>query len=690
MTMTHCRVWTPPCGLKRFILASRILGLVLVLLACRVALAAQPYLLSGEHASLAGEIEILRDAANTLTIEHVAQPSTAAPFEQLQGEPNLGFLQGTVWLRFTLTRPAHAPRLRWLELKSGLIDHVVLYVPAAGDGWTRHVSGDMQPWSGRDLQYHNPVFRLDLPAEQPVTFYLQLRSMSTLSFSLDVWTNAAFLAASNQKMLVFGLLIGMHLFLILSNIWLFRATRGGSSGLMALYTLNNGLAILSAEGFFYQHLLQDWPQLNGTLQLVTSLLAFPIASTFFMHFMDLLKPPRAYWVAGALFSLWAMALGAIFLALVAEPPWLRQSYSGWLFFCGMLLYLTTVRLAWHGNRPAQQLVWVGTLLWVGVLFRLARNNGLLAPNMFTDQFHWVSSVIFLLAINYSLTRRYQGLHQEKQQAQAQALKNLRSTEQRLQIEVDMRTQALQEALAQVNTSLSVERQAREDQRRFFSTVSHELRTPLAVIDATAKNLELDGQSLDDPTRRRYEKIQRATQQLVELVKRCFREDRFELLDRGPQCQPTDLNELLFDARESVLLLDQQHLVRIDTSDLPETFPCDPELTQLALSTLIGNAIKYTPPGTLITLRGYTSGQGVTLEVVDNGPGVSEDDLPHLFGRYYRGKNANFVPGTGLGLPLARELIQMQGGSLTIGSMPGQGFCARVCLPGVQVELPASA
>jgi signal transduction histidine kinase len=661
---------------------------VLVLLACGVALAGQPYVLSGEHASLAGEIEILRDAVNTLTIEHVEQPGTAARFEQLQGEPNLGFLKGTVWLRFTLTRPAHAPPLWWLELKSGLIDHVVLYVPAAGNSWVRHVSGDMQPWTGRDIQYHNPVFRLDLPAEQPVTFYLQLRSMSTLSFSLDVWTNAAFLAASNQKMLVFGLLIGMHLFLILSNIWLFRATRGGSSGLMALYTLNNGLAILSAEGFFYQHLLQDWPQLNGTLQLMTTLLAFPIASTFFMHYMDLLKPPRTYWVAGALFSVWAMAFSAILLALVAEPSWLRQRYSGWLFFCSMLLYLTTARLAWHGNRPARQLVWVGTLLWIGVLLRLARNKGFLAPNMFTDQLYWVSSVSFLLAINYSLTRRYQGLHQEKQRAQAQALKNLRSTEQRLQTQVDMRTQALQEALAQVNTSLNVERQAREDQRRFFSTVSHELRTPLAVIDATAKNLELDGQSLDDPTRRRYEKIQRATQQLVELVKRCFREDRFELLDRGPQCHPTDLNELLFDARESVLLLDQQHEVRIDTNDLPEAFPCDPELMQLALSTLIGNAIKYTPPGTLITLRGYTSGQGVTLEVVDNGPGVSEDDLPHLFGRYYRGKNANIVPGTGLGLPLARELIQMLCGSLTIDSMPGQGFCARICLPGSEAELPS--
>jgi signal transduction histidine kinase len=662
--------------------------LMLVCLAFSMNIAAQANVLLGESNSLDGKIDVLHDPLAILAINDVAQPDIAKAFTRLRGQPNLGFLHGYIWLRVTLIRPQQKSPLWWLEMNSGLIDEAVLYMPKAGGGWIRRISGDLQPWTDRDIEYRNPVFKLDLPTDQPVTLYLKLRSKTTMSVSLNIWSTEEFIDSSNTRTLIFGLLLGMHLFLIITNIWVFYATREGSSGLFALYTLNSGLAVLGSQGLIYQYLLHDWPQLNGAIQLASHVFLIPIGLTFYLNFLGLLKSRRLSWAMYYWYVIWTIALSTLMMAWASEtePDWLRPAYLIWVNINSLLIYLITIWLAFKRHLYARQLVWAATMLWFGILLRVGRNSGLLQPTLMTDQLYWVASVGFLVALNYLLNRRHHNLRDTKEKAQAHALYIAQTSEQYLQTQVSKRTQALQEALSQLKTSLDSERQAHEDQRRFFSTVSHELRTPLAVIDAVSKNLELDGIALDSVTRRRYEKIQSATEQLVVLVKNCFREDRFELLDRGSRCETIDLNEMLFEVRNSALISDKNHEVRINSDKLSDFIQCDQELTQFALRNLMSNAAKYSPPGSLIILHGYSNLKGTMLQVTDNGPGVSAIDLPNLFRRYYRGENSNFIPGTGLGLPLARELIQMQGGSLTIDSTPGKGFRANIWLPISQIAL----
>lgn len=657
----------------------------MLVLACLALGAQAQLLLSTDHVSLAGGIDLLLDPASTLSIEEVAQPAMATRFQRLPGEPNLGYVSGAAWLRFTLTRPASSAAIWWLELNSGLIDEVKLYFPTADGGWTHSVAGDTQPWSRRDMSYPTPTFKLELPADRPVTMYLRLYSMATLSFSLKAWTTEAFVSSSNMKMLALGVEVGVYLVLILSNIWFFQATRESSYLLFSLYVLMNGLSGLAADGLLYQYFLRDWPQTNGFIQVESYFLTLPIAGMFFLQYLGLLTPQRPRWVMMFIILSWTIALGASAFLWVSEPRWLRPAYLLWLVSAAIVFCITMVYLAWHGNQAARQLLLATTFGAIATLMRLGRNSGLLQPNLFTDSLTYVGAMMYLLTVNYGLSRHYQNAYREKKQAQAKALQIAQESQHELEKLVAVRTQALQEALMLVESSLNAERQALKDQRSFFSTISHELRTPLAVIDATTNNLMLDGQSLDGITRRRYDKLQRATEQLVVLVKNCFHEDRFELLNRGSQRQSTDLNELLFDAHKSVVLQSQHHDIRIDADDLPEDFPCDPELTRLALRTLVANAIKYTPPGTQVRLRGRLHPTGVILEVIDNGPGVCAEDLPRLFERYYRGKHPTTVPGTGLGLPLARELIQMQGGSLLITSLLGEEFRATIWLPSCHTE-----
>jgi signal transduction histidine kinase len=109
---------------------------------------------------------------------------------------------------------------------------------------------------------------------------------------------------------------------------------------------------------------------------------------------------------------------------------------------------------------------------------------------------------------------------------------------------------------------------------------------------------------------------------------------------------------------------------------------DRELLRQALVNLIGNAIKYTPEGGQVQLDAALEGEELVLAVRDNGIGIGPEDLPRIFDKFFRASQAKSsrIPGTGLGLPLARYLVESHGGRIEVESELGQGSTFRVRLP----------
>jgi signal transduction histidine kinase len=101
--------------------------------------------------------------------------------------------------------------------------------------------------------------------------------------------------------------------------------------------------------------------------------------------------------------------------------------------------------------------------------------------------------------------------------------------------------------------------------------------------------------------------------------------------------------------------------------------CDPVRIELALSNLLDNAIKYTPGGGTVEMGAEQSGEKVRIWVKDTGSGISQEDLGHIFDRFYRGQNAT-GPGSGLGLSIVASMVQAHGGKVRCESEPGQGSC----------------
>ncbi len=115
---------------------------------------------------------------------------------------------------------------------------------------------------------------------------------------------------------------------------------------------------------------------------------------------------------------------------------------------------------------------------------------------------------------------------------------------------------------------------------------------------------------------------------------------------------------------------------------------DRDLVQLALKQLIDNAAKYSPPDSPILIRAGFSADLIVIKVRNEGVGIAEEERSKIFERFYRGENArNQVSGTGMGLAIAREIIQAHGGDLRVESSPGQGAEFIVALPPISKTAP---
>jgi signal transduction histidine kinase len=234
-----------------------------------------------------------------------------------------------------------------------------------------------------------------------------------------------------------------------------------------------------------------------------------------------------------------------------------------------------------------------------------------------------------------------------------------------------------------NTMASRLQSADEQRRRLLSDVTHELRTPLTVIQGNVEGM-LDGIYVPDQARLKL--ILEETQVLSRLV-----EDlrTLALSDSGAlglRREPTDLAQLVRDAAAASRAQADAAEVTIAVelpSDLPP-LPLDPARMRQVLLNLIANAMRYTPGGGTLFIRcGITASDGrkeVVLEVEDTGPGIAPEDLPHVFDRFYKARDSS---GMGLGLSIARSLVEAHGGTISAHSPFGRGTTIRIILPLVE-------
>ena len=240
----------------------------------------------------------------------------------------------------------------------------------------------------------------------------------------------------------------------------------------------------------------------------------------------------------------------------------------------------------------------------------------------------------------------------------------------------------------VVSALRAQRLARR-QVEFVAGVSHELRTPLAVICSAGDNLA-DGVIKDTAQVRRYgELIRGEGRRLTEMVEQAL---EFAGAQRGRarfMLSPVSVAEVVEAALDSCRAADERGAFTFET-DVPAELPpvlADADALRRSLQNLVGNAMKYGAGGGWIGVRaravsGPRGDPEVRIDVEDRGAGIAPADLPHIFEPFYRGREAAAaqVHGSGLGLSLARGVVEAHGGRISVESEPGRGSVFTLHLP----------
>jgi PAS domain S-box-containing protein len=230
----------------------------------------------------------------------------------------------------------------------------------------------------------------------------------------------------------------------------------------------------------------------------------------------------------------------------------------------------------------------------------------------------------------------------------------------------------------VAQDLSEGRRLEEIQQRFLARAAHQLRTPLSAITFAAELLVTKG---DDPVARRrfLEHILTGAERMNRLSDSLLKLARVGWGTREPELEPIDLSDVVHAAAEMAKPLAESAGLDVTAEGQSAWVVADPALLEEALLIPITNAIQHSDPGKTVRLR--VSGASVTVE--DEAGGIAEEDLPHLFERFYTGKGSS--GGTGLGLPICKDLVEKMDGEISIRSEKGVGTSVRIELPEVEPD-----
>ncbi len=218
---------------------------------------------------------------------------------------------------------------------------------------------------------------------------------------------------------------------------------------------------------------------------------------------------------------------------------------------------------------------------------------------------------------------------------------------------------------------------------FVSTVSHELRSPLAVIEGFAKTMVEHFDQIDRETEREsLEIILKKSVALEGLIENILDMSRIEEGRLEVSREQFELVELCEHVRTDQETVDETHEVRFEASNKTIMVVADREKTEVALGNLIRNAVKFSPEGGPVFIRVRNAGPVAEVSVEDRGIGIPPEELERIFDRFYQvdsGERRSF-PGSGLGLYIAKELVQAMAGNMAVTSEPGRGSRFKFTLP----------
>jgi two-component system sensor histidine kinase/response regulator len=233
----------------------------------------------------------------------------------------------------------------------------------------------------------------------------------------------------------------------------------------------------------------------------------------------------------------------------------------------------------------------------------------------------------------------------------------------------------------VMETIALRREKELLREQFASIVSHELKAPLSAVQQNlfALDFELE-ETLTDEQKAKMERIKIRIDELLKLINSWLRVISVDINKLKDGFTQVSISKPISNALESVTSLAERKNIEIVSSisdQLPPILGDSLSLSEVFVN-IIGNSIKYSPDGTQVILNAEVQGQNLVTTIQDSGIGISPEDLPHIFDGFFRGKSGQ--AGHGIGLAVARQVVDAHSGSINVTSELGKGTTFMVSLP----------
>ncbi|CAH5031870.1 sensor histidine kinase [Klebsiella oxytoca] len=570
--------------------------------------------------------------------------------------PSFGYSKKTFWLRTSLPAPYFSGEQRWLQLGPPFIDRLTVYYrPYGSDSpWKQKEFGDHAPARDSDLDYRESVLILaPPPTKAGYEMVFRLQSSSTLILLATLSSPQEFVRSATLDTAFWSFYFGLAVIASGIALWLAVALRRRLLWGICLFSLNYPL-VAALHGYpewlFGDALLPVQDYMISCLSLVSYATALWLHSEVF----DLKKNmPRLHQLLLAAIGLNIALQISIPLGFYGRA---MQIEAG-IFFIASPVLLITSWMLWRRKAVDMNTLLLGLLPPVYVVsagLALLSVHGVIPFHTrvySTWQYALIIHIVTVLIIAV------------------------------LRVRAENRTLMRKQQLAR---ELQIEREASFHQRQFMGMVAHEFRTPLAILEAALENLRLCPTVSTQSAR--LDRMQRATTRLVQLTDNCLADARLSSRDLHADRQNAELLPVIYIAA-TVVDLSLNHYLHVicegqtvgPQSPSPVLF-IDSGLLCIAIANLLDNSVKYSASGE-IRIEIYRLQKGFEIRIGDRGPGIAPEQVEHIFDRYRRGETHTTTPaGTGLGLYVARQIIQAHGGELCLAKNTADGCEFALTLP----------
>ncbi|MDR2240446.1 MAG: sensor histidine kinase [Zoogloeaceae bacterium] len=602
-------------------------------------------------------LETLVDPTGKLTIEDVSASSMAAAF-QPRSSPGITTPRNNaaIWVRFTLGRDVTAPRDWILEASPAWLDELTLYSPAGNNAsFTSIRIGDRYLFSERPVQSVLPAFPV-YPDTTPRAYYLRLKTDGTTWVELRLWQHGAQFKNERNRLAVYSALAGALAVVTLMSMIFFFLLRNRLHWVLSVFALAVAAHVFVQSGYGNPLIFPDSPWVSDrttpAVLCVLMLIDLGLSSWFFNFRHHYVWGRRLILALSGFF-----ALAAVLVMVGKGGPimsWiLYASVASAIVNCVLLVSLIVVKRQYQFTAPALVLG-LFNLVWGG--YGTTQISDLVFVNL--DLFTLLIAtlialftVVVLTMVSQSLEMK-RHLHKEQQNALEFARVARQATEDKIQ------------------------------QNRFVAMVSHEFRTPLAIIDAIAHALTSSPAGRDEHVKTSLGKIRKAVSRLSLLVNNILVNDSLETsVTQKSLTTMLDIRALLQSwGHDGLTRPGEGSRLQLDLPPAALMVDGNALYIETILDNLLENAFKYAAKDTPIKVRAGAQDHWVQIDVCNEGPAISETDKAALFERYFRGARSTGVPGSGLGLHIARTIARRHGGDLFLHASDGQQTVFRLLLP----------